>query len=89
VNVGYIYLYSTDTRHSVRITQDHRETVQEILRRIRAMSVDSIPSLTQSQSKCEACSARTYCMPGARRLSSSPSDAEGTGWEGTTPGDLA
>jgi len=42
VNVGYIYLYSTDTRHSVRITQDHRETVQEILRRIRAMSVDSI-----------------------------------------------
>jgi len=44
VNVGYIYLYSTDTRHSVRITQDHRETVQEILRRIRAMSVDSIPS---------------------------------------------
>ncbi|GAD53618.1 CRISPR-associated RecB family exonuclease Cas4b [Halarchaeum acidiphilum MH1-52-1] len=88
VNVGYIYLYSTDTRHSIRITQDHRETVREILRRIQSMTVDSIPPLTQNQSKCEACSARTYCMPGETALLS-PSDAEGTGWEGTTPGDLA
>lgn len=88
VNVGYIYLYSTDTRHSVRITQDHRETVRKIRQRIRSMSVGSVPPLTQNQSKCEACSAKTYCMPGETALLS-PSDAEGTGWEGTTPGDLA
>lgn len=80
VNVGYIYLHSTDQRHSVRITDRHRETVHEIVSQIDAMTVDSVPQLTDNPSKCEACSARTYCMPEeTARLE--PERARGTGWE--------
>ena len=80
VNVGYIYLYSTDERHAVHITDRHRRTVRKIVSRIRSMSVDSIPSLTDNPSKCDACSARHYCMPEeTARLE--PEKAVGTGWE--------
>ncbi|MEZ3114992.1 CRISPR-associated protein Cas4 [Halobaculum sp. MBLA0147] len=80
VNVGYVYLYSTDERHSVRITDRHRETVHEIVSQIESMRVDTIPPLTDNPSKCEACSARTYCMPEeTARLE--PERARGTGWE--------
>jgi len=90
VNVGYIYLFSTDERHAVHITERHRRTVREIIRRIRSMTVDDIPPLTDNPSKCEACSARSYCMP-AETAALEPEKAEGTGWEaaaGTPPGDL-
>lgn len=80
VNVGYIYLYSTDTRHAIRISEKHRRTVREIISRIEAMSVDNIPSFTDNPSKCEACSARTYCMP-AETANLEPEKVRGTGWE--------
>lgn len=80
VNVGYIYLYSTDQRHAVRITEKHRRTVREIIDRIDAMSVDEIPPLTDNPSKCEACSAKEYCMP-AETARLEPAKARGTGWE--------
>ena len=80
VNIGYIYLYSTDTRHAIRISEKHRRTVREIISRIQTMTVDSIPPLTDNPSKCDACSAREYCMPGeTARLE--PEKARGTGWE--------
>jgi len=63
VNVGYIYLYETDERYAIQITESHRETVHKIIDKIRSMSVDSIPPLTDNPKKCEACSAREYCMP--------------------------
>ena len=81
VNVGYIYLYSTDTRHAIRITEKHRRTVREIISRIETMTVDDIPSLTDNPSKCEACSAREYCMPEEAAMLE-PEKARGTGWEG-------
>lgn len=81
VNVGYIYLYSSDQRHAVHITDKHRRTVREIVRRIRKMDVDTVPALTDNPDKCEACSARTYCMP-AETAVLEPDKAEGTGWEG-------
>ncbi|RQG93008.1 CRISPR-associated protein Cas4 [Natrarchaeobius halalkaliphilus] len=80
VNVGYIYLYSTDERHAVRITDRHRRTVREIITRIEEMSVGSIPPLTDNPEKCEACSAREYCMP-AETARLEPEKAAGTGWE--------
>jgi len=80
VNVGYIYLYSTDERHAVHITDRHRRTVRKIVSRIRSMSVDSIPSLTDNPSKCDACSARHYCMP-EETAKLEPEKAVGTGWE--------
>ncbi|MFC7073833.1 CRISPR-associated protein Cas4 [Halovenus rubra] len=80
VNVGYIYLYSTDVRHAIRITQRHRDTVKEIVHRIETMSVDTIPPLTDNPDKCKACSAREYCMPKETAILE-PKKARGTGWE--------
>jgi CRISPR-associated exonuclease Cas4 len=90
VNIGYIYLYSTDERHAVHITDRHKRTVKQIVSRIRSMDVDSIPPLTDNPSKCEACSARSYCMP-AETAALEPAKAEGTGWAdaaGIPPGQL-
>jgi CRISPR-associated exonuclease Cas4 len=80
VNIGYVYLYETDERHAIHITEKHRRTVREIIDRIESMTVESIPPLTDNPSKCDACSARHYCMPGeTARLE--PERARGTGWE--------
>jgi CRISPR-associated exonuclease Cas4 len=84
VNVGYIYLYSTDERHAVHITDRHRQTVEEIVSRIQSMTVDEIPPLTDNPKKCDACSARHYCMP-AETAMLEPEKAEGTGWEDYEP----
>ena len=80
VNVGYIYLYSTDERHAIRITEEHRRTVEEIISRIGQMTVDTIPPFTDNPNKCEACSAREYCMP-EETAKLEPEKAVGTGWE--------
>lgn len=84
VNTGYIYLHSTDTRHAVRITSEHRDAVHTVIDRINAMSVDKVPPLIEHRSKCDACSARTYCMPGETAVLA-PDVAEGTEWEGVFP----
>ena len=83
VNLGYIYLYSTDTRHAIRISEKHRRTVREIISRIETMTVDAVPPFTDNPSKCEACSARSYCMPRETAILE-PEKAEGTGWEDRT-----
>jgi len=80
VNVGYVYLYSTDERHAVRITDRHRRTVQEIVTRIKSMTVDTVPPLVDNPNKCDGCSARSYCMP-YETAHLEPEKAEGTGWE--------
>lgn len=80
VNFGYIYLYSTDQRHSIRITDDHRQAVTKIVDKIQSMSVENIPPLTDNPNKCEKCSAREYCMP-QETAKLEPEKARGTGWE--------
>lgn len=90
VNVGYIYTESNDRRHTVRIKDWHREQVAEIVSIIASMTVDDIPPLTDNPSKCEACSARSYCMP-AETAALEPEKARETGWAevaGTPPGEL-
>ncbi len=80
VNVGYIYLFSTDQRHAIQITERHRKTVREIVSRIQSMTVDSVPPFTDNPSKCDACSARHYCMP-EETAKLEPEKVRGTGWE--------
>lgn len=77
---GVIYLYSTDERKRIRITERHRESVQEAISQIQSMSVDDIPPLVDNPNKCEKCSTRQYCMPYETALLE-PKKAEGTGWE--------
>lgn len=80
VNVGYIYLYSTDERHAIRITEDHRQAVTKIISRINSMTIDSLPSFTNNPNKCNGCSARHYCMP-AETARLEPERTKNTGWE--------
>jgi len=77
---GVIYLYSTDERKRIRITERHRESVQEAISQIQSMTVDDIPPLVDNPNKCEKCSTRQYCMPYETALLE-PKKAEGTGWE--------
>lgn len=86
IGTGYIYLYSTDTRHPVEITPKHREAVRQVVKQIRTMSVGDIPPITDNKSKCDACSAREHCMPGETAVLA-PERAAGTAWEGELPGE--
>lgn len=81
VREGAIYLYETDQRMHVPITEDHRQAVQDAITEIEEMTVETVPSLTDNPSKCEACSARSYCMPEETAILE-PEKARGTGWEG-------
>jgi CRISPR-associated exonuclease Cas4 len=80
VQQGVIYLYETDQRMHIPITNQHRETVRETVRKIQTMTVENIPPFTDNPSKCEKCSAREYCMP-AETARLEPEKARGTGWE--------
>ena len=80
VPIGVIYLHSTDEREQIRITERHREAVQEAIHQIESMNVDDVPPLTDNPNKCEKCSTRQYCMPEETAVLE-PEKAVGTGWE--------
>jgi CRISPR-associated exonuclease Cas4 len=80
VREGAIYLYETDQRMHVPITEDHREAVRETVEAMRSMSPDEVPPLTDNPTKCEKCSTREYCMP-EETATLEPEKARGTGWE--------
>jgi CRISPR-associated exonuclease Cas4 len=80
VREGAIYLYETDQRMHVPITENHRKTVRDQIEAMRTMTVEEIPPLTDNPSKCEKCSTREYCMP-AETAKLEPEKARGTGWE--------
>ena len=71
IDRGYIYLYETDQRHQIQITDDHREAVTETVSAIRDLSPDAPPSVVENPKKCSACSVRHACLPATTtRLSS-------------------
>ena len=80
VREGAIYLYETDQRMHIPITEDHREAVRETVDAMRSMSPETVPPLTDNPNKCEACSTREYCMP-QETATLEPEKARGTGWE--------
>lgn len=80
VNIGYIYTRSNDRRHTVRISDWHRNQVYEIVSVIQSMEFDNIPPLTDNPNKCEKCSTREYCMP-EETAKLEPDKARDTGWE--------
>ncbi|EMA56570.1 CRISPR-associated protein Cas4 [Halococcus thailandensis] len=80
VHEGALYLYETDQRMHIPITDNHREAVRETVDAMRAMTPADVPPLTDNPNKCEKCSTRQYCMPKETALLE-PEKAEGTGWE--------
>lgn len=83
VREGAIYLYETDQRMHIPITEDHRDAVRDAVAAMRAQSPDNPPPLTDNPNKCKKCSTREYCMP-AETVALEPEKARGTGWEDHT-----
>jgi len=80
VDEGVIYLFGTDRRHRIRITEWHRNKLQEVLTEIHAINKTSPPPFTDNPAKCKKCSTREYCMP-AETAKLEPKKVRGTGWE--------
>lgn len=80
IDQGAIYLYETDQRMHIPITDAHRQHVHDIVDAIQAMTADDIPPFVDNTAKCEACSTREYCLPEETALLE-PDKVAGTGWE--------
>jgi CRISPR-associated exonuclease Cas4 len=63
VKMGYLYLFGTNERYAITITDWHRERVMEVTEAIRNMRLDRIPDFTANRNQCEKCSTVQYCMP--------------------------
>jgi CRISPR-associated exonuclease Cas4 len=68
IATGYLYLYGTNTRHSIEITKHLRRKVIETVDAIRAMRINSIPGFCENPKKCAKCSVLKYCMPYEARV---------------------
>ncbi len=65
---GYLYLYGTNMRHLINITEQLRLKVVDTVSDIRAMRIDRIPTFCENPRKCEKCSVVGYCMPYEARI---------------------
>ena len=63
VREGAIYLYETDQRMHIRITDNLRAEVREQLSAMRSLEPDEVPPIIENPRKCDGCSTRSYCMP--------------------------
>ncbi|MFC7132353.1 MULTISPECIES: CRISPR-associated protein Cas4 [Salinibaculum] len=63
IESGYIYLYETDERHEITITDDHRCAVRETIAEIQALEPDNPPEVVDNPRKCEPCSVQHRCLP--------------------------
>lgn len=77
---GAIYLYETDQRMHVPITENHKRDIRGHIEDMHSMTPDDVPPLVDNPNKCEKCSTREYCMPEETAILE-PHQAEGTGWE--------
>jgi CRISPR-associated exonuclease Cas4 len=68
VRMGYLYLFGTNDRYAITITDWHREKVIETAEAIRRMSLQRIPDFAENPHKCEKCSTIQYCMPFETRM---------------------
>ncbi|WP_461457607.1 CRISPR-associated protein Cas4 [Methanothrix sp.] len=63
VRMGYLYLFGTNERYAINITDWHREKVLQVVQAIRNMTLDNIPEFVDNPKKCEKCSTVQYCLP--------------------------
>ncbi len=63
VRMGYLYLFGTNERYAITITDWHREKVLQVVQAIRNMTLDNIPEFVDNPNKCEKCSTVQYCLP--------------------------
>ena len=63
VQMGYLYLFGTNERYAITITDWHRKHVMQAVNAIRRTAVDHVPDFAQERNKCNKCSTVQYCMP--------------------------
>lgn len=63
VDVGIIYLFGTNRRHEVTLSDSLKEKTIQITHDIRLMSPDVIPGFVDNLNKCNKCSVKLYCLP--------------------------
>lgn len=68
VRMGYLYLFGTNERYAITITDWHRNKVVQVVEAIRNMSLDKIPDFADNPKKCEKCSTAAYCLPEETRM---------------------
>jgi CRISPR-associated exonuclease Cas4 len=68
VRMGYLYLFGTNERYAITITDWHRNKVREVVQAIRSMRLDRIPDFADNPKKCEKCSTAAYCLPEETRM---------------------
>jgi CRISPR-associated exonuclease Cas4 len=68
VKMGYIYLFGTNERYAITITDWHRQKVSQVVEAVRNMTLDRIPDFADNPNKCEKCSTVQYCMPEETRM---------------------
>lgn len=84
VERGYIYLYETDERHEIAITDEHRQAVTDAVSAIRSMSPEEPPGVVDNPNKCSGCSVRHECLPAATSRVN-PEIAAGSEWTEVDP----
>lgn len=68
VRMGYLYLFGTNERYAITITDWHRNKVLEVVQAIRNMRLDRIPDFADNLKKCKKCSTVAYCLPEETRM---------------------
>jgi len=68
VRMGYIYLFGTNERYAIIITDWHRQKVAQVVQAIQNMTIECIPDFAENPNKCEKCSTVQYCMPEETRI---------------------
>jgi CRISPR-associated protein Cas1 len=63
IEKGIIYLYGTDQRHEIEITEWHRQKVKECVKAMRNMSPDDPPPFPDNPNKWKKSSVKSYGMP--------------------------
>lgn len=63
VDYGVVYLYETDDRHRIPLTEERRDAVRQTRDAIRQLRPDDPPPIVDNRNKCSGCSVRHHCQP--------------------------
>lgn len=68
IREGAIYLYETDQRMHIVISDEQKQKVRDIVKEMRSLTSSEPPSFVDNREKCKKCSCRDYCMPEESRM---------------------
>jgi CRISPR-associated exonuclease Cas4 len=63
VDTGILYLFGTNRRAEIALTDSIKQKTISVIEDIRSMTPDSIPGFVDNPKKCTKCSVQLYCLP--------------------------